>query len=1135
MTHYYKHTLKVPIGTDAYKTNQNCTTYNFGPNQNMFSESDKNTALKFTAAVGTTNGELEIEVRFREYSKRTGVTKATFDRLIDLYSGGKREDIPWTHSKVYLQEKGHSKKHSLRKVVWYDEDKIVDTEWQYKISTEPIYKSLYGMTLNMSTEKSVNPQKSFKPLIVRDRRRVTFTRGNVDIDLTISKQQDVKGGVPSTKYEVEAEINNIGDFDSLSDVALEINKEIQNTNRPYTITKHGDILEYVNTILGQTSSATARSRLDSRKMTKPRNLHYSDIKYGGLVGSNITHYHLLHKTDGVRKLLVIAFDALWLISPPANIDKMASFTDKTAKWLNGYIFDGESVPIESRTDTGPTTEYFYMIFDTISIPSTGDNPSGDSTIQFSNYSERLLAAKAVEKVFEDTEFTIKVKKSYPFVYVDDFYRETRAALEREPRLDYHTDGFLFVPERLSTNTREQQYLPNVRGLSKKDRTLLNVPDLCKYKPPHQVTIDFKVVISDGSLSLFSSDGGNIKEFSAPYPVEYNINMVEVTEELMSRNGNVVEFAFNDGKLYPIRVRYDKEWPNSMTVARDNWALMHNPITYETMTGNDTVLMSKYHNKVKTTMFSKSAESFTSKPTLLDLGAGRGGDVAKWIKLYSRAVLVEPNKDYVDELIRRLSGYTKSYVVVRTKAELSDSIKKNRVLVLVTKAENHSFITTAIKKFLSSKVDVVSSMFSLSFFWSSKSVFDGLVKTIKRNISPRGEFTFVTIDGDKVDEAFRPIFGRLEVEGEPVFNRGNISLKYNPPTLTIDLEGTIVENQKEWLVRIDNLQSALAPLKLVDVSSLTKEQFLSEGSRTLTKMYTAGRFVPATAQVANRIKIPVDKVHYDVEPWINRQDYVEEIRQEESTVDAVHKSTVKSSSHPIILKRRKMQRRAIGGMFVKHDVDTDSGIGDDQVQRLDVKWYKSNPVVRISCISENSALFHALLKCFYDVYASSSSYSERLVLVAKYRRDIAMSLSSEVEGKDGTTHTVFEDAADGMYVHLYRNQYNTGKDTIDSAGNNIDYSMEGLMDILNSNRQIGYELHGLIKRLYYIDIYVVKGFSEDIVLQHTTHGKGVDASNAIVIMGDHNNYQLVGVDTADGIVTLFPADHEFIVNLYKLCF
>jgi len=75
--------------------------------------------------------------------------------------------------------------------------------------------------------------------------------------------------------------------------------------------------------------------------------------------------------------------------------------------------------------------------------------------------------------------------------------------------------------------------------------------------------------------------------------------------------------------------------------------------------------------------------------------------------------------------------------------------QNKFDLIKTGGENYQFIREELDRLLGKgeKVDVISMMLSMTFFWKDEKMFNGLVKTIKKCLKPDGVLLFLTMDGD----------------------------------------------------------------------------------------------------------------------------------------------------------------------------------------------------------------------------------------------------------------------------------------------------------------------------------------------------------------------------------------------------
>ena len=383
----------------------------------------------------------------------------------------------------------------------------------------------------------------------------------------------------------------------------------------------------------------------------------------------------------------------------------------------------------------------------------------------------------------------------------------------------------------------------------KDRSLLNYPDLCKWKPLESQTIDLALKWRSVTELELQSYRDRLVPFKGAGQFPFKNDMVLLTPMILNKpNGTVVEFASKivDGKmkLVPLRIRWDKLKPNRDDFAVDIWFDINDPITRETIRGETFFFVRKYHNRIKRELLAP----FAGK-NLLDIGSGRGGDVSKWKDL-RRIVAVEPNAKYITELRNRLKG-----------AGLTD-----KVYVMQTGGEDSANIKNVVDNYLGGQADVISSMLSLSFFWSSKETLAGLVKTIADNLKVGGHFVFMTIDGDTLDQIFNPKVGSIRLPTGTRTNQletsqellsigdeavklaelklGPSTFRYTEKSFYIDIPGTMVEQQTEPIVHLDDLIVALKEygILLEYMKRADSELFMSGSELIFTQMYTYGSFV-----------------------------------------------------------------------------------------------------------------------------------------------------------------------------------------------------------------------------------------------------------------------------------------------------
>ena len=509
---------------------------------------------------------------------------------------------------------------------------------------------------------------------------------------------------------------------------------------------------------------------------------------------------------------------------------------------------------------------------------------------------------------------IEIKDFILFKTPEDFFSIMNDMEEKKSENKFKDDGYIFTPTNMKYNSG------NDKILSLNERKLTEYPDICKWKPIEFMTIDFAIFRESGKIKLFSYHkreyilfkGSNIE----PFDIEDVDSENELTKDIPDKT--VVEYKWSNNKFVPIRIRKDKEKPNLVEFANDNWKLIKNPILISTFKGDDIVLLRRYHNSIKKKLFlSRKKDS-----TLIDIGSGRGGDVIKWkLSKFSKIIAVEPNDEYIKELVKRIKSIFSidNIPIIENIEDLNENIKNFPIIIVKTYGEDYELIRKVRELYIGEKVDTISMMLSLSFFWNKEENFNNLMKTIKSNLKEDGEFIFLSIDGDSVKEAFKPKFNKNSIFEINLEKIGNIRL--SGEKVFISFEGTIVENQEEYLVNFDDIRLTTIELKEINISD--KELFLNNYEKKITTLYSYGSF-------KNFIEKDINKM-----------------------VSAIE-------------------------VFIKENI----AVNDDIFKFVKNSTKFNMPIIRIASIPENS-LIHSILKAFYKKYANYLNYENRTIIVNKF--------------------------------------------------------------------------------------------------------------------------------------------------------
>lgn len=763
-----------------------------------------------------------------------------------------------------------------------------DATWMRKERIKNLDDTEYGVRVSVSTERAIPPPDSFAPTTQRKKTRYTFDMQVLRLDMTI-----VTTGKDVT-YEVELERTSAVSVETFTTHAQLIYRLIHGTHILYSLADQSETIGYLNYVLGQ----QGRFRVSSRVLNKPRNLRIEDMVYGGLVGNSRTTYRVSHKTDGVRKMLFVASTGVWLISPPYHTDLLLSRTYNSPldRYL-GAVLDGEWIQSDNR----------YFVFDCIAYP-------GEPDIQQRTHTERLLRAQEVKDMLPLQQ--IYMKDFIELRTPESFFLSMRDMFERQAVLPYKQDGFIFTPNRAP-------YHPDGEYQRLSDRVLTRYADTCKWKPREDITIDFYVILREGRVVLQTGDHEDFTG-TARYPLNAVSDKILATDAVVEYQWSERSDGVEGGILEPRLVRPDKEYPNNTEVALDNWYQIHNPILTETLKGESLQLTFRWHNRIKRELYNRAPGH-----TLLDIGSGQGGDVGKWLR-FTKIVAVEPNKNYLPELQRRIEG-----------AGLTD-----RVRILNTGGEDTKTIARAVEEHMG-KADIISSMLSMSFFWKSREMVDALCNTINACIHPKGQFIFLTIDGDTVAQVFEPAFKGFtskKIQLLPAIFDYNSTKR--PIELKITVPGSFFGSQVEYPPRLDDLRIRLRPWVLSEVSKAEGEKFLTLQETIYTRMYTYGRFT-----VSGKA-LPVSEPTVILEPMVGQP----------------------SNPH-------------------------DRARGDDVIYPLVPRGpdgTADSNKVRIAVIGEGNGFFHALLKATNRAYQNNPSYKFRTDMVERLRESFANRLEEPVD-------------------------------------------------------------------------------------------------------------------------------------------
>ena len=540
-------------------------------------------------------------------------------------------------------------------------------------------------------------------------------------------------------------------------------------------------------------------------------------------------YSVTIKADGVRKLLFFAPTGVYLVMAPSSVMKILD--DKVATKLknqHGTVIEGELIPknklSSSATDQHKKSIIYFLMYDCLSS-------AGNNKVRTLPHPKRREFIDNVQLIFGKlTQYIFDKKEFFIINDVPSFYSNVNMVLD--DTYPFLTDGLMFGPS-------NYPYDLNLQKVTIKKRKLSRYPDMLKWKPQDQITIDFAInhVIGEqlGYVELLTKGTNGLVPFTGDKYHPFNAQTMLVMDEEIKKSPSKTVFEFTwDRKLDKfsmVRKRLDKHKPNRSDVANDNWKVLHNPLTENVMRGRKFELSFRHHNSEKLRLYNYVSKALppSSVRTLLDIGSGRGGDVRKWVDTgFTHVICVEPNEKNRKELTRRLAATKLIYRIIPTNGQDYQEIIKH----VMEFAPNRT-------------VDVVAYMLSLSFFFDKTDSFNSILILNHSVLAKGGFFIGLTIDGNLVSDFFNNANYYLQENNVKKANFKTITFELHIQDETqyiyVDIPDTIVEEQREYLtnlpILIEYMQLPEYGMSLINYDRTNKELFMTDEEILYTSLFT----------------------------------------------------------------------------------------------------------------------------------------------------------------------------------------------------------------------------------------------------------------------------------------------------------
>jgi len=738
----------------------------------------------------------------------------------------------------------------------------------------------YGIRGSLSTESNVNDEDSVamrkswntEPKRFRLMSRVSFTHPEYPfkVDCSVVKMSDVASARFSTsdvfhrtdayEIEVEALIRPIGkDYGAkVRKILTVVAGALQGTPFPVTQTQvSAAFAEYYKLVradmskpapqrfLGPNTVTLQRPNLRSAKRPKSVLSEDDEPSFEDNTQSIHNNYLVTDKADGLRKMLFVQKngDAYFLTT---KMD-VAEYTGHQCKTLPGTLLDGEF--IEHDKSGAPLN--LFAVFDVYFYKGK------DVRAEPLEPNRRAIMKEAVVAL-SGFSYPITVKTFYKAKSVYEATRECIASI-----VPYKTDGLIFTPAERGVGLTDTA--------TELATSMITWSENFKWKPEDQNTVDFKVSKHEDLWVL--QIVGTAQNWDKPYETLLKqdtscprskrgmrpfVTEEDATSQYMTRgtteegdrveDGMVVECRYDVSReVYdrwqPVRIRWDKEQPNSFITALNNWNIIQNPISVEEVTGMKSSEDARYYVGNKTAMktirtFHRYVKEHTLKlalkrgDNLFDLAVGQAGDLHSWRKLCLSFVFgIDLSSDNLHNkmtgAIARYLSTTRvnsSLMMIVAEGDMTKSILKGEattkkldnlacqsVLGRVPKKEVEGYANLATHYGI--KFQAASCMFALHYAWKEHDTLRQFVENVDDVLDTGGHLVGCCWDGEKVFELLKGVpKGSAITLDDVTITKDYTSDEFEPDEscvgMAVQVSQSTFNSATEWLVNFDFFETVM---------------------------------------------------------------------------------------------------------------------------------------------------------------------------------------------------------------------------------------------------------------------------------------------------------------------------------------
>ena len=345
-------------------------------------------------------------------------------------------------------------------------------------------------------------------------------------------------------------------------------------------------------------------------------------------------------------------------------------------------------------------------------------------------------------------------------------------------------------------------------------------------------------ISDEPIRLFQPPDVGDSVSKTNMVLDEGRMVCDSPDEETIRDGDIVEMRFNgmeaeNGILWtPIRVRSDKTKAQFFTIAYNVWDTLMDPVTERMIRGDvkssllkkkpeqsdgayyvtdadeqgGSVPLRKFNNMVKRKLI-QGIGSLIQKPSICDVSCGRGGDIQKYLHkdVDPSFILGVDISTNVDEACKRYSQEATQVKAVFVRGDTSQNLRTgecSQITDITDKEKKHtqtmlqmifsnerkpvpdeySMIVPNYQGIATDGFDIVSSQFSIHYYFESPQTLDGFLRNVQECVKPGGYFIGTCYNGQRVFDLPEPT---LEMKDETDTTIYSLTKKYSITDFTFN--------------------------------------------------------------------------------------------------------------------------------------------------------------------------------------------------------------------------------------------------------------------------------------------------------------------------------------------------------------